>query len=97
MLFVRQNNYGYEILNSQIRIHGDGWIYITTELESTFMSMCPNVLITVDGDTATAFTEHTFPSPSPEPEPAADPNTDRDTMIVDHEYRLTLLELGVTK
>lgn len=33
----------------------------------------------------------------PEPEPAADPNADRDTMIVDHEYRLTLLELGVTK
>lgn len=33
----------------------------------------------------------------PEPEPAADPNADRDTMIVDQEYRLTLLELGVTK
>lgn len=36
----------------------------------------------------------------PEPQPTAlDPektaNTDRDAMLIDHEYRLTLLELGV--
>lgn len=38
------------------------------------------------------------PLPNPEPQPT-EPTVEEDTlsMIVDHEYRLTLLELGVTK
>ena len=34
------------------------------------------------------------PEPAPEPEPTA--QEDNDAMLVDHEYRLTLVELGVT-
>lgn len=34
------------------------------------------------------------PDPEPEPQPTA--QEDNDAMLVDHEYRLTLLELGVT-
>ena len=33
--------------------------------------------------------------PEPDPEPTA--QDDMDAMLVDHEYRLTLLELGVTE
>ena len=39
------------------------------------------------------------PLPIPEPEPVAEPPTpqeDADALLVDHEYRITLLELGVT-
>lgn len=38
------------------------------------------------------------PEPTPEPQPT-EPTAEEDTlsMIVDHEYRLTLLELGVTE
>ena len=38
---------------------------------------------------------YTEPEPEPEPEPTA--QADTDAMLVDHEYRLTLLELGVTE
>lgn len=40
------------------------------------------------------------PTPAPEPvpiEPEPDPDEDRDAMLVDLEYRITLLELGVTE
>ena len=41
-----------------------------------------------------------FESPLPAVEPAdsaLDPDADRDAMLVDLEYRITLLELGVTE
>ena len=33
--------------------------------------------------------------PEPEPEEITDPQADTDAMLVDHEYRLTMLELGL--
>lgn len=37
--------------------------------------------------------------PEPEPEPTPEPTLEEDTaaMLVDHEFRLTLLELGITE
>lgn len=35
--------------------------------------------------------------PAAEPDPPPTAEEDRDSMLVDHEYRLTLLELGVTE
>lgn len=35
------------------------------------------------------------PLPEPEPVEVVSPQADTDAMIVDHEYRLTLLELGL--
>lgn len=66
------------------------------------------VTLTLDGDVVAAMTANTaaraawlasLPAslPEPEPEPAATEEEDRDAMLVDHEYRLTLLELGVTE
>ncbi len=36
-------------------------------------------------------------APPPPPEPLPTPQEDTDALMVDHEYRLTLLELGVTE
>ncbi len=64
------------------------------------------VTLTLDGDVVTAMTANTaareswlasLPAAEPETEPAATQEEDRDAMLVDHEYRLTLLELGVTE
>ena len=51
------------------------------------------------GDVLT-FTNEPEPEPVPEPEPEEPeptPDDDRDAMLVDLEYRVTLLELGVTE
>lgn len=53
----------------------------------------------IRGDVLT-LTNEPEPEPIPEPEPAEtepDPDEDRDAMLVDLEYRITLLELGVTE
>ena len=50
--------------------------------------------------TVTAWAPGTIPEPEPEPEPEQEPTPpqdDTDSMLVDHEYRLTLLELGMTE
>lgn len=43
------------------------------------------------------YTFEHIPEPEPEPDPQPTAEEDRDAMLVDHEYRLTLLELGVTE
>ena len=45
-----------------------------------------------EGQIVKVWTEIT---PPPEPEPEVDPVVDLEEMAVDHEYRITLLELGV--
>ena len=53
----------------------------------------------IRGDVLTLTNEpEPEPEPIPEPEPTEpDPDEDRDAMLVDLEYRITLLELGVTE
>ena len=53
----------------------------------------PFVEVEASGRRVTALRAGTVPEPEPEPEPAAEDDTD--AMLIDHEYRLTLLELGV--
>lgn len=53
----------------------------------------------IRGDVLT-FTNEPEPEPAPEPEPVPQeptPDEDRDAMLVDLEYRVTLLELGVNE
>ena len=47
--------------------------------------------------TVTNWTPGTIPEPEPEPIPEPTAQDDTDAMMVDHEYRLTLMELGVTE
>ncbi len=64
------------------------------------------VTLTLDGDVVTAMTANaearaawlaSRPASVPAAEPAPTEEEDRDAMLVDQEYRLTLLELGVTE
>ncbi len=45
--------------------------------------------------TVTSMTAGIMPPPAPAPEPTA--SDDAAAMLIDHEYRLTLLELGITE
>lgn len=75
------------------RIIPDGWIKVPPHLEAAFIasgSFCD--LIIEDGVLVDIIP---LPIPEPEPvEPPIDPQDDTDAMLVDHELRLTLLELG---
>ncbi len=87
-----------------------GMVLVPEELDDgVFYENNGFVTLTLDGDVVTAMTANTaaraawlatlpaLPAAEPEPEPVATAEEDRDAMLVDHEYRLTLLELGVTE
>lgn len=72
----------------------DGWALIPDDL------VIPDTFPFVDIETEDGVVKSIVAGIVPEPEPApeeADPQADTDAMLVDHEYRLTLLELGVTE
>lgn len=61
------------------------------------------VILTIEGDTVTGYTPNveaweewkaSLPNPT-EPEPTEEEDTS--AMLIDHEYRLTLLELGLSE
>ena len=43
----------------------------------------------------TAMTAGIVPEPGPEPDPEPDPQEDTDAMLIDHELRISMLELGL--
>lgn len=49
------------------------------------------------GDGVLTLTNTPEPEPAPEPDPEPTAQDDTDAMLVDHEFRLTLLELGLTE
>lgn len=71
----------------------EGWAAIPEEIPipNTF----PFVGVEVEGGTVTALLSGVTPDPDPEPIPIPTPDEDRDALLVDLEYRTTLLELGV--
>ena len=71
-----------------------GWAIIPDEL--TVPSTFPFVSVEVEAGVVVSMLAGTVPETPDVPEvPSA--SDDVDAMIVDHEYRLTLLELGVTE
>ena len=68
----------------------------------TFLDYNGFVTLTIENNTVTAIKPNTeaweaWKAEQPEPvEPEPTPQEDTDAMLVDHEYRITLLELGVT-
>ena len=72
-----------------------GWAIIPENMPipETF----PFVTIEVEGQRVVTMTAGTVPEPEPGPEPEPSEADDLAAMTVDHEYRLTLLELGVTE
>lgn len=77
----------------------EGWGKVPQELESLAMDLLPFVVLTVKDGIITSISDNAearaaweaLPKPTPEPTP----EEDRDAMLIDQEYRLTLLELGV--
>ena len=71
----------------------EGWAVIPEDLETPNFPFGTVEVEEIEGVlTVTSWTAGTIP-PEPEPEPSAE--DDIELMLVDHEYRLTLLELGV--
>lgn len=71
----------------------DGWVELPRHLEAAFVSSGTFCDLLFDGGVLVDI----IPLPSPELEPmppVINPQDDTDAMLVDHELRLTLLELG---
>jgi len=76
----------------------DGWAVIPDGMETENFPFGEVTAKEVNGVmTVTKWTPGTMPEPEPEVE--AEPSEAEDTaaMLIDHEYRLTLLELGLTE
>lgn len=73
----------------------DGWAVVPDGLETENYPFGTVEVAEIDGVmTVTAWTPGTTPdTPTPTAEPTAQDDTD--AMLIDHEYRITLLELGV--
>lgn len=73
----------------------DGWAVVPDDLETENYPFGTVEVAEIDGVmTVTAWTPGTLPDvPTPTAEPTAQDDTD--AMLIDHEYRITLLELGV--
>lgn len=73
----------------------DGWAILPPSLETPNF---PFGTIYVDDSTpprVTGWTAVEIPEPEPEPDPDPTEEEDLAALAVDHEYRLTLLELGL--
>lgn len=76
----------------------DGWAIIPDGIATENFPFGIVEAAEIDGVmTVTSWAPGTIPDPEPDPAPPPTAEEDRDAMLVDHEYRLTLLELGVTE
>lgn len=73
----------------------DGYITVPTELEKTVFDCKGYCELTIEDNILTNITPRTDLMPVKTVKPTA--QDDMDSMMVDHEYRLTLLELGVAE
>lgn len=79
-----------------------GFLYLPNVYLETFLAYNGFVTLTVDSNTVTGIEPEVeaweaWKAEQPEPvPPEPTPQEDMDAMLVEHEYRLTLLELGVT-
>ena len=76
----------------------NGWAVIPDDMDTPNLPYGDITVEEIEGvPTVTSWTPREMPEVEPTPEVEAEPTAqdDTDTMLVDHEYRLTLLELGV--
>lgn len=73
-----------------------GYIEVPGHLEREVWACLGWCDLTIEGGKLTGITPGTIPEPEPAPELEPTAQEDNDAMLVDHEYRLTLVELGVT-
>lgn len=76
----------------------DGWAVVPDDMDTPNYPFGVVEADLVNGVmTVTGWTPGVLPEPEPEPQPEHTAQDDVDAMLVDHEYRLTLIELGVTE
>lgn len=96
MIKITPQENGAHDNQSAIKPIPDGWALLPDDIErpETF----PFVDITIKKvggvKTVKTMTPRTVP-PSPTPTPEPTPQEDTDAMLVDHELRITMLEMGV--
>ena len=73
-----------------------GYIEVPGHLERKVWACLGWCDLTIEGGKLTGITPGAIPEPEPAPEPEPTAQEDNDVMLIDHEYRLTLVELGVT-
>ncbi len=99
MLIVERNpldNGAHRNQTGNFRDIPEGWVSIPTELEQEAIRYLPFIHLTIhENGVVTAVSQGPIPPPEPEPVPAYTEQEDAADLLVDHEYRLTLLELGV--
>lgn len=91
---VARDNGAHRNQNASLSKVPEGWAMIPDDMEipSTF----PFVDIEVEDGVVVSMTDGVVPErPIVIAEPSAQDDTD--AMLIDHEYRLTLLELGITE
>jgi hypothetical protein len=74
----------------------EGWIPVPEELEAEAWACAGWCDLTVENGVLTGIAPTERPI-QPEPEAEPTPQEDGDALLVDHECRLTLLELGLTE
>ena len=76
----------------------DGWAIIPDEMLCENFPFGDVEVEEIDGVvTVTKWTPGTIPEPEPLPTPGPTAQDDTDSMLVDHEYRIAMLELGLTE
>ena len=84
--------------NNNIKNIPEGWAVIPDDMETPNLPYGDIAIEDIEGvPTVTSWTPREMPVVEETPEAEAEPTAqdDTDTMLVDHEYRITLLELGV--
>lgn len=92
MLFIRNKT---DLLRTDMRIRGGGWLLVSPEVEAELMRLIPFVTYTLDGDVIVGVEDDEDARNRPPDPPTPDPLADIDALTLEHEFRLTLLELGV--
>lgn len=72
----------------------EGWIAVPSKLEEKAKGFLPFINLKIENGILIDVMQGIIPEPIPEQEQFS-PQADTDGMLVDHEYRLTLMELGL--
>jgi hypothetical protein len=97
MLFVRKKDSTYQLLETDIRIKGGGWMLVSPDVKDKLLPLLPYAKLTLDGDVivdAEDDPEAREAAETKQPEP--DLQADMAELLIDLAYRTTLLELGVS-
>lgn len=95
---IEQNSNGsYNNQNTVIKNIPDGWAVVPDDIviPDTFPFVNIKTQEINGVMTVTEMTAGVVPAPEPTPEPEPTATDDLEQMAIDHEYRLTLLELGL--